>query len=906
MRIFRALLRLLPHAFRHEMADAMTEAARVRAAEHRRRGKLAVLSYWLREYSGLVRVALTERLRSREHLYSRNSKRFVTMYDLLRETRFALRRLARAPGFTTAAFLTLALAIGAVVSIWAVVKNVVLDPLAYPESDRLVVLEHGLPGVGADRGVNLTPGLYMLYRDGAHMLEALALHNSNEMTLTGEGEPETLATAGVTPSLEQVLGVEPMLGRWFDAEAGQEGSALTVILSHALWVTRFGADRAVVGRTIRLNGMTREVIAVMPPGFSFPDREIRYGASAGKREVMLWTPLAEPRDPQLGGFNYSAIARARDGATLDGVRAEMDGLIARLPEMFPSNGFAQELVGEAKINAQPLMLKDRVLGGISRTMWVLLATVALVLVLACANLANLFLVRSDARQTELAVRRALGAGRRGVASQFLSESLVLSVAGGTAGIALAAVSVGLLRSSAPELPRLAEIRLDPIVLLSAGALCVVVGLALGFVPLVGRWPALASAIHEAGRRSTSAVSRIRVRGLLVATQVALASVLLVACGLMVRSFMHLSRLNPGFVAERVLTFNVALPGARYPEPMNAVAFHDRLLERLAGLPGVESAAVVSCAPLAGWCFGDPLEVEGRATVPGAPAPVITMRRASPGYFQTMGIALESGRLFEATDGDGAPVVVINRALADLYFPNEDPLGKRVAPAGRRPDAPRATVVGIIGNTTTMSITETKAVASVFFPFGELREISPVPQRRMTYVVRTEAAPLGLLPAVRGAIRELDAELALADASSMDRIVADSGARIAFTLVLLAIAATTALLLGAIGIYGVISYAVTRRTGEIGVRLALGARPGDVVRMIVGQGSATAAAGLLVGLLAARAFGHFMNALLFGVQPRDPATYVAVALGLGLLVVAATWLPARRAARLDPVSALRAD
>jgi putative ABC transport system permease protein len=374
---------------------------------------------------------------------------------------------------------------------------------------------------------------------------------------------------------------------------------------------------------------------------------------------------------------------------------------------------------------------------------------------------------------------------------------------------------------------------------------------------------------------------------------------------MVRSFLHLARLDPGFTAERVLTFNVGLPGARYPESTDAIAFHDQLLESLSGLPSVENAAVVSCAPLAGWCFGDPLEVEGRTTVPGEPAPVITMRRASAEYFATMGIAVEAGRVFQASERDsGAPVAVINRALADLYFPNEDPIGKRVSASGR--DGVWATIVGIVDNTATLSITETKSVASIFFPIGELSNVAGVPRHRMTYVVRTESAPFGILPLVRAELREMDSELALADVASMDRIVADSGARIAFTLVLLAIAATTALLLAAVGIYGVISYAVTRRTGEIGVRLALGARPGDVVRMIVGQGGVTAAAGLLVGLLAARVFGRFMDALLFGVQSRDLVTYVAVAVGLGLLVVAATWLPARRAARLDPVSALRTD
>jgi predicted permease len=371
---------------------------------------------------------------------------------------------------------------------------------------------------------------------------------------------------------------------------------------------------------------------------------------------------------------------------------------------------------------------------------------------------------------------------------------------------------------------------------------------------------------------------------------------------MVRSFVHLSRVDLGFDAEGVLAFRVVLPEARYPDAEGVIAFQRLFLERLNGLPGVERAALVSCGPLEGWCRGNPLEVEGRPTVPGRPALVVALNRASTDYVATLGIEVEEGRSFETSDRNGAPVVIVNRALADLYFPDGDALGRNVREAG---DTEWSTIVGVVGNTATVAITEPAPAPTLFAPHDDPRT-GASPHLAMTWVVRATSAPLGLVPGVRAALGELDPDLALSDARHLERTVAESGARISFTLVLLAIAAATALLLGAVGIYGVISCSVVRRTGEIGVRLALGARPADVITMILREGGPSVAVGLLLGLLAAMAFGRFMGAILFGVEATDPATYLAVTVGLGVLAVVAGWIPARRAAALDPVSALHAD
>lgn len=887
-RLYRRLLGLLPEDFRADLGEAMTEHAAARARD----GGAAL--YWTREYASLVRVALQERWRARR----RNARRTQVgegMMDGLRELRFAARRLVRAPTFTIASLLTLSLALGAAIAIWAVVKNVVVDPLPYESSADLVLLEHGLPGVGATSGVNITDGLFALYRDDARTLESAAMYQTGPRTLTGVGDPVSLQIARTTPGLARVLRVQPMLGRWFEADAGRSGDAREVVLSHGVWVSRFGSDPAVLGRAILLDETPYEVIGVMPRGFAFPETD-----------VQVWTALEEPgTDARPGGFNYSGIGRLSAGATLASLRTDLDALILRLPEVYPAEGFARRLLDDGKLNAQPVFLKERTVGSVAQTMWVLLATVGLALLLAAANVANLFLVRSEARQTELAVRRALGAGRRGVAAQYLAESTILSALGGAAGLAVAVAATSLLRAHGPErLPRLDEVGIDAGVLGVAALLCVGMALFLAVVPLLRRQPALARTIQDAGRRNSAGGARVRARGVLVATQVALAVVLLVACGLMTRSFVHMSKLDHGFDADGVLTFHLALPSARYPENASAVLFHEQLLERIGGLPGVTAASVVSCAPLEGWCYGDPLGVDGRPA-DGPTPPVVMMRMATPSFFATLGIDVEEGRVFEDAE-NAVPLAVVNRALVDAYFPDEDPIGQRVRPGPAEYPGSWATIVGVVENTATMSVTETSASPAIYFPLGFVDYETGISRRRVTYVIRASTPPLGVLPAIRAAVHELDADLALADATTLERSVADSGARISFAMVLLAIAALTALLLGAVGIYGVISYTVTRRTSEIGVRLALGAKPREVVGMIVRQGTGAIGAGLVTGLVAALAFGRFMDSILFGVPSTDLATYAAVAILLAVLSAAAMWVPARRAAGLDPVSALRAE
>jgi putative ABC transport system permease protein len=889
---WRVALQLVPDGFRNEFGAAIEETALARAATMRTSERLA---FWARELLCLGLVAVTERLAANRHGSTKPpERRRKPMLDSAREFRFAARRLVRARVFSLASVLTLALALGAVLSIWTVVRNVILDPLPFPASDRLIALEHGVPGVGADRGVGITTGLYVEYRRGVQSLEGAGIYQPRRYTMTGAGDPAVLPAIAATATLGEVLGVPPRLGRWFTDEEGTQGGPRAAVLSHALWRDRFGADAGILGQAVLLDDLPYDVVGVMGPEFRFLDQE-----------VSIWIAMGEPVPERLGGFAYQGVGRMAAGVGIDRAKREMDAVIGRLPEIFPSDPATSIVIEEAKLTSVPRTLKDVQVGTLARTMWLLLASAGLVLLLACANVANLFLVRAEARHGELAVRRALGAGRGGVFAQYLSEAMILALVGGAIGIAVSVGAVGALRAWAPvQLPRLDEIRIDAGIVASGIALAIAIGILLGMLPLARRVQPLAAVLQDAARRTTGSTGRVRARWVLVASQVALAFVLLVSCGLMTRSFVFLSRVDPGFDADGVLSFRVNLPAARYEDHAQAVLFHEQLLERLNALPGVASAAAISCGPLEGFCFGDPLTVEGRPGEVGQASPVVAFRRVMPDYFPTMGVRLLAGRLIDADDQRaGRSVGVISKRLAELYFPDSDPIGARVAQGMIGEDW--VEVIGVVENTAMMSVTEPQGGPLLYIPLRGVDGIS-VSRHQLGYFVRGETSPLGLVPAIRGVLRDLDADLALASVQSLEQRVAESGARITFTLVLIAIAAGAALLLGIIGIYGVISYSVARRAGEIGVRMALGAQPRDVVGMIVRQGGLAVAAGLATGVAAAIGFSRLMSAMLFGVTPGDLPTWIASIAGLACVALIASWVPARRAAAADPVSALRAE
>ncbi len=826
-----------------------------------------------------------------------------------RDLLFAARRLRRAPAFTMAAVLTLALAIGANASIFTIVHRVVLNPLPYPESNQVIDLDHAGLGVNVTTGIQMTPGLYFTYLDRARTLEGVALYWPTELTLTDSGgEPERLRIAHVTPSLAPVLRVWPLRGRWFTDQEGAIVSATSppviptqqvAVVSYRLWMRRYGGDPSVLSRSVDIEGVPTQVIGIMPPSFAFPDPR-----------VDIWLALQQRREMVWDSFNYAGVARVRPGATVADARAELNGLIADLPRAYPTDPGVSGFMNTMKVRSAARTLQEATVARVERALWILLASVGLVLLVACANVANLFLVRSDARRREVAVRRALGAGRLAVARFFFAESALLSMAGALVGLGLAWGVVRLLVAIGPtNLPRLGEVRLDWVVVAYTLGLSAVAAAAFGAIPLWHGAP-LSRSLHESGRGNTTSRVRHRARHLMMGGQVALALVLLVSSGLMVRSFQKLRAIDPGYDASSALSFRVGLPASRYPTQQAIVAAHRALIERLSALPGVTAASASTCPPLAeeGLCFGSIMRVDGRALRPGEIPPLIAFRAVAGDYLDTLGVRVIRGRsLSRADDEHGEAVAVINQLTARYYFPNQDPIGQRVT-VGPPMNRKWLTIVGVVANTPTVSLTQSHA-GQMFLPMSisGTPDLPVAPNAAvMSYVVRTSVPPSSVAPAVRRAVDAVDKNLALAQVRTLQEVLDRASAQMAFTMVLLAIAAGVALLLGVIGIYGVMSYVVSQRTGEIGVRLALGAEPGEVARMIVRQGGGVALAGVAVGLAVALAGARLIESLLYDVTPRDPVVFAATTSILTAIALLACWLPARRAARLSPIEALRTE
>jgi predicted permease len=817
----------------------------------------------------------------------------------LQEIRQAARRLVRTPLFTTAAALTLALAIGANASLFTVVYRVVLNPLPYPDSDRLITLDYGFPSRNIPSGItSMAWQLYFQLVDQARTLEGVAAYNSSPMTLSGRGEPQQILVTHATPSLASVLRVSPALGRWFTEAEGVAGAASVAVLSHGLWVRQFGGDRRIIGRSITLDGEPAEVIGVMPAAFSFPDSRSE-----------AWTPAQSTRATASFLFNLTGVARLRQGVTVETARAEITTLIQDLSRRVPN---------QAGLASSALPLQEYIVGRITSTLWILLASAGLVLLVACANVANLFLVRSEARLREVAVRRALGAGRRNIARYFFSESVLLAVVGGAVGVAIAWGGVQLLVAfGPPTLPRLNEVRIDGVVLVFSLALSLISAAAFGIIPLVRLAP-VATTLQEHGRGQTATRGSHRARQLLMGAQVALALILLIASGLMVRSFQKLRAIDPGFDPSSTLTFTIGLPQVKYPSRQVATDAHLRILDRVSAIPGVTGVSTSSCLPLALFCWGNGLVVEGELFDPKRVRPFVAFRAVAGGYTDVMRTPLLRGRSLTRADVDRRePNIVVNKVVADAYFPGQDPIGRRVRssvpPNSRLPTPPWWTIVGVVANTPTMALAEATPVGLVFQPMSIAggpdipREALMGPDvTGMAYVVRSTVPASSLIGAVRRAVDEVDPNLAIAQVRMLQDIVDRASDQTSFTMVLLAIAATVALLLGAIGIYGVISYIVAQRTGEIGVRLAMGAEPRTVARMILRQGGLVTLFGIVAGLAGALAGSQLIRSLLYGVSPRDPIVFSLTTVTLLVVALLACWVPARRAARLSPLQALRTE
>jgi len=815
------------------------------------------------------------------------------------EIRHAARRLARTPLFTLAAAVTLALAIAANAAIFTLVHRVVLNPLPYADSERLLALDYGIPGRNVSSGVQvMTWQLYHQLVDNARTLDGIAAYFGSGGTLTGSGTPERIAVTRATPSLLSVLRAAPAVGRWFTEAEGTPGAPAVAVLAHGLWVRRFGADPAIVGRTIVIDGVATDVIGIMPASFTFP-----------RAPVDLWLPAQSTRASASFLFTVQGVARLRDNATVAAARAEITSLIEDLARVSPN---------QTGIVSTALLLHEAVVGNIAGALWILLAAVGLVLLVACANIANLFLVRTESRHREVAVRRALGAGTRRLAHYFLAESVLLGVGGGIVGLVLAWAGVRLLVAFGPaNLPRLSEVRIDAVVVLFTAVLSLIAAFAFGAIPLLRLAP-IAATLHDSGRGQTATRGQHRARHVLMTAQVALALVLLVASGLMVRSVQQLRNIDLGFDPTSALTFGVALPERPYDTRERAASAHRAILERLNALPGVVSASASSTLPLSGANYGNGLIVENELPDPSQQRrQFVWFRAVAGGYLETAGIRLRRGRTITQSDVDRRePVAVVDEALVAMYFPGQNPIGKRIRSAAplnpKLPAPPWLEIIGLVATTPSGTLTSSR-LPQMYMPMSIAGGPDiPAPAllgpniTAMSYVVRTTNDPAELTGAARAAVEGVDANLAMAQVQTLQDIVDRAGDQMLFTMVLLGIAASVALLLGAIGIYGVVSYIAAQRTGEIGLRLALGAEPSGVTAMILRESVTVTMVGIGIGLAAALAGGRLIEALLYNVSPRDPLVMGAVTLLLTGIALVACWLPARRAARLSPLEALRTD
>jgi len=779
--------------------------------------------------------------------------------------------------------LALALGLGANTAIFSVVKAVLLNPLPYPDSGRLVWVRESNPGGDIPDEPASEPN-FNDWRTQSRSFEGLAAFANTALTMTGEGEPERVPGVAASANFFQVLGVAPALGRGFMPEEEAAGKNRVVVISDGLWRRSFGASPKALGQTLTLNGNPYTVVGVAPPDFKNPVR--------GQRPPEMWVPLAFNFDQSRRRSDYlSVVGRLKEGAAVEQASADLSGIAARLAQEYPATN--------AGWGVTVVPLHERVVGDVRPALWILMGVVGFLLLIACANVANLLLARAAVRRQEIAVRSALGARRGRLVRQLLTESLLLSFAGGGLGLLLAAWGVELLVALSPgNIPRLDEAGLDARVLLFTFAVAVVTGGLFGLLPALSASKTdLAESLKEGGSRgSTAGQGARRLRNSLVVSEIAIAVVLLAGAGLMVRSFQSIQAVDPGFRPERVLTFDLSLPAARYKEDAQLTGFYDQLGARAAALPGVERAAVTSALPLSG---GDILSfvIEGRPELPPEKVQDAEYSTVSPEYFDVMGIRLVSGEKFTERDRAGAPAVtLISETMARKYWPGEDPVGKRIN-LGDPARSPWRTVVGVVKDIRREAL-DKEPYPQMYSPIAQF------PRRGLSVVARASGDPLGLVPAVRRELAGLDKDLPLSNVRTMEQVLAESVARRRFQMLLIAAFAGIGLLLAAVGIYGVISYSVAQRRHEIGVRMALGARAPDILRLVVGQGLGLALAGVGVGLLAAFALTRVMSSLLYGVSATDPVTFACVSLALLGVALLACLIPARRATKVDPMVALR--
>lgn len=824
--------------------------------------------------------------------------------SLAQSLRFATRSLRRTPAFSISAVLTLVIGIGASVAIFAVINGVLLRPLPYGAPDRLVGAWHDLPGVSIGKA-NQTSGTYFTYQRFARTIESIGLSQESAVNMAapgGDAEPERLSAAFITATLIPTLQVSPLLGRNFADSEDVPGGPSVVIIGEALWRSRFGADSGVVGRLIDVNGVSREVVGVMPERFRYPDADTR-----------LWFPLQlDPNAAFSGGFNYTGVARLARGATLEAAERDLATVLPRVSDLFPQLAPGvptQALLEQAKPRPFLVPLLADQTESIARTLWMVAGAAGLVLLVACANVANLVLVRADSRHRELAVREALGAGRTRVLGYFLAEAAVLAGLSGALGLLAAWAAIRALVAAGPaDIPRLAELQLDGITVLFAVAIAAVAAVLISAIPAlrVGR-QALSSALREGGRGGTAGRAQQRLRGAMVAVQIALALVVLAGSGLLMRTVQQLTAVRPGFDSENVATFWLSLPRARYANDSAVVRFWESLSDRVRSLPGVQTVGVTTRLPLLPFGMNqNPFYAEGDPSNRDRIPPLQIYANTDAGYFEAMRIPLLAGRTFERPAVQRGGEAIISQRTAEQFW--KDPTGQ--AAIGKRfrslPTSQLMTVIGVVGNVRDTSLAA-PPLQSVYFPLTAERDtLFAQSQRTAALVVRTTVDPTTLRIPVHAVIRELDPTLPTFAVQPLHAVVRDSMARLSFMLVMLGAAAAVTLLLGAIGLYGVMAYVVTLRTRELGVRVALGASPRSVAAMMTGQGLRLTVVGIAAGVVVFLVSARFLRSFLYGVAPGDPLTVIGSVVVLLGIATLASWIPARRASRVDPAEVMRAE
>ncbi|HVN06707.1 MAG TPA: ABC transporter permease [Bryobacteraceae bacterium] len=816
------------------------------------------------------------------------------------QLKHVLRRLMRSPMFTFVTLLTIAIALGANSAVFSVVNGILLKPLPYPDPEGLVSVWQSAPGIGIN-DLQCAPSDFFTFQEENRTFLHFGIWNGDGVTITGLAAPERVSAIDVTSGALAALGIPPMLGRPFTAKDESSGNPETVILTYGYWQRRFGRDASVIGRRIMADGTAREIIGVMPSAFRFLD----------EKPDLIFPFQFDRAKVTLGNFSFYGIARLKPGVTLAQANADVARMIPMVNLRFPPPpGFSAKLFEDAHIQAALRPLKRDVTGDLGKVLWILMASIGVVLLIACANVANLLLVRAEGRQQELAVRTALGAGSIQIASQFLIESVLLGVLGGAAGLGLAYAALRLLAALAPPfLPRLENITIDPAVLLFTVVLSCLAGVLFGLIPVV-RFASsgVTTALRAGGRTLSQSRETHRTRNTLVILQVALAMVLLISSGLMIRTFLRLRHVQPGFTAPRELqTLAVFIPESQIKEPERVVRMQQDMLQKIAAVPGVSSAAFANSVPTDGNDSTDLLYAEDKTYAEGKLPPLRRFKFVAPGFFHTMGTRLIAGRDLSWTDIYGQrPVVIVSENLArELWREPAAAIGKRIREGMKDP---WREIVGVVQDIRSDG-PDHKAPTTVYWPvmmknfWGDAMFVT----RRAVFAVRsTRAGSQGLLKDLRQAVWSVNSDVPLANTRTLEDVYRASMARSSFTLVMLAIAGGMALLLGVIGIYGVISYSVSQRTREMGIRVALGAGQNALTVMIVRQGIGLAAIGIAAGLVTAAAVTRMMASMLFEIGTVDPLTYALVAAGLLAAAATASYLPAHRASTINPADALRTE